>query len=74
MYLITADDGTFDSGILDTGQVFTHTYAAPGIYAFNCKLHGAPGGIGCGGGGGGAGVTGGAGASGGDGLVLIWSW
>lgn len=45
-HTVTADDGTYDSGILQKGAVFSWTYAKPGIYPFNCKLHGAPGGIG----------------------------
>jgi plastocyanin len=45
-HTVTADDGTFDSGILQDGAVFSHTYAMPGIYPFNCRLHGAAGGIG----------------------------
>jgi len=45
-HTVTADDGSYDSGILQNGTVFNHTYIAPGIYAFNCKLHGAAGGIG----------------------------
>jgi plastocyanin len=45
-HTVTADDQTYDSGILQNGQVFEHTYTTPGVYPFNCKLHGAPGGIG----------------------------
>jgi len=45
-HTVTADDNTYDSGILQNGAVFNHTYPTPGIYAFNCKLHGAAGGIG----------------------------
>lgn len=45
-HTVTADDGAYDSGILENGQAFSHAYTAPGVYAFNCRLHGAPGGIG----------------------------
>lgn len=45
-HTVTADDLTYDSGILQNGQVWNHTYTTPGIYPFNCKLHGAAGGIG----------------------------
>lgn len=45
-HTVTADDGGYDSGILQNGQVFDHTYSSPGVYPFNCRLHGAPGGIG----------------------------
>jgi plastocyanin len=45
-HTVTADDGSYDSGVLQNGQAFSHLYGAPGIYPFNCKLHGAAGGIG----------------------------
>ena len=45
-HTVTADDGSYDSGILQNGDEFSHTYTTPGIYPYNCKLHGAPGGIG----------------------------
>ena len=31
--------GGFDSGILVDGQTFTHTFDAPGTYAYRCELH-----------------------------------
>ncbi|MEX2550056.1 MAG: plastocyanin/azurin family copper-binding protein [Nitriliruptoraceae bacterium] len=51
---VTADDGTFDSspdcaggsGCLDEGDTFTHTFDEPGEYAYYCRVHGAPGGVG----------------------------
>ncbi|HEU0245231.1 MAG TPA: right-handed parallel beta-helix repeat-containing protein [Candidatus Limnocylindrales bacterium] len=45
-HTVTADDGTYDSGVIQGGGSFSHTYTTPGIYPFNCKLHGAAGGIG----------------------------
>lgn len=39
----TADDGSWDSGNLDPGQDFDHTFDQAGIYPFYCKYHGAPG-------------------------------
>ena len=45
-HTVTADDGSFDSGVLQNGQVFTQTFPSAGVYAYNCKLHGAAGGIG----------------------------
>ena len=39
----TADDGSWDSGNLDPGQGFDHTFDQPGVYSFYCKYHGAPG-------------------------------
>jgi plastocyanin len=32
---------TFDSGSLDTGHAFTHSFAAPGTYHYYCTIHGA---------------------------------
>ncbi len=42
-HTVTADDGSYDSGNLGNGETFSHTYDKPGVYTFNCKLHGAPG-------------------------------
>jgi plastocyanin len=51
---VTADDGTFDSSpdcaggseCLGEGGVFSHTFDEPGEYAYYCRVHGAPGGVG----------------------------
>jgi plastocyanin len=43
---VTADDGSFQSGLMTGGQEFSHTFTTPGIYRFTCTLHGQPGGIG----------------------------
>jgi plastocyanin len=40
---VTADDGSFGSGDMAPGEEFTQTFAKPGVYAFTCTLHGAPG-------------------------------
>ncbi len=45
-HTVTADDGSFDSGVLSNGQSFEQTYAEPGVYPYFCKLHGAAGGVG----------------------------
>ena len=45
-HTVTADDGTFDSGIMQRGDEYSHTYTAPGIYHFTCVLHGKKGGVG----------------------------
>ena len=45
-HTVTADDGSFDSGILQNGMEWSQVFTQPGIYPFNCRLHGAPGGIG----------------------------
>lgn len=41
---ITADDGSFDSDLLDPGQTFTLAFNEPGEYAYYCILHGDVGG------------------------------
>ncbi len=38
-HTVTAADGTFDSGILDVGGRFQHTFAEPGTFAYACRLH-----------------------------------
>jgi len=35
----TADDGTFDSGTLNNGGTFSHTFATAGTVAYHCELH-----------------------------------
>ena len=45
-HTVTADDGTFDSGVLENGDEYEHTFDSPGVYPFTCLLHGRPGGIG----------------------------
>jgi plastocyanin len=36
---VTAVDGSFDSGILLTGQTFSYTFGAPGEFEYYCTLH-----------------------------------
>ena len=38
-HTVTADDGSFDSGILDVGGRFQHTFLEPGTFAYACRLH-----------------------------------
>jgi plastocyanin len=46
-HTITADDGvTFDSGVVNPGDVFAFTFDTPGTYPYYCQIHGAPGGVG----------------------------
>ena len=45
-HTVTADDGSFDSGVLENGDEFEHTFDTPGVFRFTCLLHGKPGGIG----------------------------
>jgi len=42
-HTVTADDGSWDSGILAPGTTYTRAFDAPGVYAYHCSLHGAPG-------------------------------
>jgi plastocyanin len=35
----TANDGSFDSGNLDPGQSFNHTFTQPGTFAYYCEYH-----------------------------------
>jgi len=45
-HTVTADDGSFDSGVLQNGSTFEHTFPKAGVFRFTCLLHGKPGGIG----------------------------
>ena len=45
-HTVTADDGTFDSGNMEPGAEFSHTFAKAGVYRYYCVYHGSPGGIG----------------------------
>jgi len=45
-HTVTADDGSKDSGNLNSGQTYTLTFGRPGVFLYYCKYHGAPGGIG----------------------------
>jgi plastocyanin len=45
-HTVTADDGSFDSGILRAGQGFAHTFDTPGTFPYYCDVHGGPGGVG----------------------------
>ncbi len=37
-HTVTDDGGAFDTD-LPVGQIFVHTYATAGTYAYHCKLH-----------------------------------
>ena len=38
-HTVTAVDRTFDSNGLDTGDSWTHRFAAPGTFAYFCAIH-----------------------------------
>jgi plastocyanin len=38
-HTVTAADGSFDSGILDVGGRFQHTFLDAGTFAYACRLH-----------------------------------
>ena len=42
-HTVTADDGSFDSGNLAPDATFTTAFDQPGVYAYFCTYHGAPG-------------------------------
>ena len=44
--IVTADDGSFDSGLFGQGETFSHTFSTPGTYPYYCIPHGGPGGAG----------------------------
>ncbi|HZB94922.1 MAG TPA: cupredoxin domain-containing protein [Herpetosiphonaceae bacterium] len=45
-HTVTADNGAFGSGDLESGDNFSFTFNKAGTYAYHCKYHGAAGGIG----------------------------
>jgi plastocyanin len=45
-HTVTADDGAFDSGLLDPGKTFSITVTTPGQIQYYCTEHGGPGGQG----------------------------
>jgi plastocyanin len=45
-HTVTADGGLFDSGTLEPGDTFSHTFEEPGEYPYYCQFHGGEGGQG----------------------------
>ena len=39
VHTITADDGSWDSGAIEPGKSWSHTFTQPGEYAFHCTPH-----------------------------------
>jgi plastocyanin len=42
-HTVTADDASFDSGLIDQGDTFSQSYDAPGTYPYYCIPHGSAG-------------------------------
>src|SRR3954447_16606486 len=42
-HTVTADDGSFDSGLFGNGETFTQVFDAPGVYQYFCQPHGSAG-------------------------------
>ena len=42
-HTVQSDDGSWDSGDLQPGDGFDHTFAEPGAFPYHCEYHGAPG-------------------------------
>jgi plastocyanin len=38
-HTVTADDGSFDSGVLTAGDSFAQTFAEAGVHRYHCTLH-----------------------------------
>jgi plastocyanin len=38
-HTVSAEAGSFDSGTLESGASFEHTFAKPGTYAYLCRIH-----------------------------------
>ncbi len=45
-HTVTADDGSFASGTLNTGDTFSETFTTSGSFSYYCEFHGGPGGSG----------------------------
>ncbi len=45
-HTVTADNGSYNSGLFQPGAIFKHTFTKPGRYPYYCSLHGAAGGYG----------------------------
>jgi plastocyanin len=39
VHRVTADDGSFDSGDMQPGAIFSRTFNMPGTFPYHCKYH-----------------------------------
>jgi len=39
LHTVVANDHSFRSPALDSGDAFSHTFAKPGAYPYSCSLH-----------------------------------
>jgi plastocyanin len=39
IHTVTADDGSFDSGDLDAGKTYVHTFTMLGTFDYHCSIH-----------------------------------
>jgi plastocyanin len=42
-HTVTADDASFDSGLIDAGATFSQEFDTPGVYQYFCQPHGSAG-------------------------------
>lgn len=42
-HTVTADDGSFDSGLLEGGETWSFTFSRPGTYRYHCTPHASQG-------------------------------
>ena len=45
-HTVAADDGSFASGTLSSGDTFSFLFVTPGTYPYYCEIHGGEGGLG----------------------------
>ena len=45
-HTVTAEDGTFDSGTINSAGIYSRTFSSAGYYPYYCRFHGAAGGYG----------------------------
>ena len=38
-HTVTANDASWDSGLMQPGQIYVHTFTTPGTYKYHCQIH-----------------------------------